>query len=332
MTNKLIFSFLLVMSHIGYACDICGNFMGLTPFDGRNYIQLLHRYRLFNGYHVYQQPSKLIVPGAYRSLLHGDDTLANHASNTNNTYSTFDYESYKVLELRGKWFFHSRWELNVIAPIVQNKSKKNNNSKSVTALSDPTFMLAYHLVKKLDHPYLKHRLILGLGYKPHLASAQFKSKDGQRIDLLMQPGTGSSDLSYYLNYISTYKNFGCNFNTLFKHSFVNKYGEQLMPAFNHTWVLFYKLNFKNITVIPSITSNYEYTEGLRVGGTLQKGTGMRVALSGPSIDLVLKRFTFSGGYQLRVMERVSSASNLSNVSRFFVAVTFGFDKTAYVFK
>lgn len=322
------FSFVLAFTlntFLSYSCDICGSFMGITPHDNRSYVQLMHRFRLFNGYRVYNQPSSLVVPGSYWRTLHGDDTTHSAVQGTN-PYSTFDYESYKVVELRGKWFFHKRWELSGILPFVENKSRRNNVQINVQSLADPSVMIAYHLVQKLDHPVTRHRLIVGIGFKAGIVPDDKTDLSGKRIDIMLQPGSGSSDVFYYLNYIGLWRNLGWNSNTMLKHSFTNHHSEQFAPAWNQTLVLFYKISVKNVQLMPALNSNFEYTKGVYKAKQLQTGTGMQVIMSGPSVDVVVKRMVISAGYQINVYERLSSANNLSSASRLFAGLTYNFGK------
>lgn len=56
--HKLVMTCILWMSLHSIACDICGNYMGITPYDNKNSISFLHRYRVFNGYRDYQSHSQ----------------------------------------------------------------------------------------------------------------------------------------------------------------------------------------------------------------------------------------------------------------------------------
>jgi hypothetical protein len=46
----LLLAVLLASSLASQACDICGCFMGITPYDNQSGFSLMHRYRIFNGY------------------------------------------------------------------------------------------------------------------------------------------------------------------------------------------------------------------------------------------------------------------------------------------
>ena len=63
----LIFGLLLGLGlapRAGRACDICGCFMGITPYDNQSGLSLMHRYRIFNGYQALGQAPQFFPGGA----------------------------------------------------------------------------------------------------------------------------------------------------------------------------------------------------------------------------------------------------------------------------
>ena len=53
-----------LLPRAGRACDICGCFMGITPYDNQSGFSLMHRYRIFNGYQEYGQRPHVFPAGA----------------------------------------------------------------------------------------------------------------------------------------------------------------------------------------------------------------------------------------------------------------------------
>src|SRR6218665_2211013 len=131
---KTYFTYLFaLLGFAGFACDSCGGFMGLTPYDNQSQLTLLHRYRVFNGYRTYQQRSHFFIPGAYRTQHAPGGDSAGVVRN----YSSEDYEAFKTLELRLKYFLHPRWELNAFLPVQQIRTKYNDVKTTSTGLADP---------------------------------------------------------------------------------------------------------------------------------------------------------------------------------------------------
>jgi len=321
MKKKLVLLFIFLYFK-NYSCDICGSFMGITPYDNQSQICVLHRYRVFNGYRNYQQTSKFVVPGAYK-IMH-NDSLQNDTTYRNTNRNSKDYESFKILELRGKFFLHPRLEMNCIIPMQQIKTKYDNIKIENTGIADPSLFLGYHLIKRLSDYSIKQRLIIGAGLKFPVGQND-KQINNRRLALLNQNGTGSWDSFYYVNYIISKSKFGINSNTLFKLNGENKYNERIGNSFNQILSLFIKFQVKNVNLFPSLLSNYEFTKGVYTASILQKGTNMNTLLLGPSMDVSYKNFVFNTSFQFNVYERVSSR-NLSTAGRLVAALTYNFKK------
>ena len=100
------------------ACDLCGCFMGITPYDNQSGFALMHRYRIFNGYQATGQPMQFRPDGArifLPSSLNSDNGYAH-----NHEGSADDFEAFRVIELRAKYFLSRRVELNAFLPYVMN--------------------------------------------------------------------------------------------------------------------------------------------------------------------------------------------------------------------
>lgn len=311
-----------------FACDVCGNFMGLTPYDNQSFVTFLHRYRVFNGYRNYQQIPKFSVPGGYYKTTH--DPNASEDSNAVFNHSSHDYETYKVFELRAKYFLHPRWEMNLIFPLQQIKTKYNDDKSSNTGFADPSLFAAYHLIKRLEGYDTKQRLMIGAGIKFPLGNDEWKNKFNHRADILVQNGTGSWDGFYYLNYILSIERFGFSANSLYKVNGKNQFNERFANSFNQIVNVFAKFQIKNVRLFPAALLSYEYCKGLLVNNHIQNDTKVNVLLFGPSCDLSIKNITINASYQFNIYERVSS-HQLSNAGRLIVGLTFNFNQTHYLF-
>lgn len=327
---KFYFFTILVFSTKLVACDLCGGFMGLTPYDNNSQLSLLHRYRVFNGYRNYQQTSKFFIPGAYK-MAHDPSLSSGDSGVLVKNHSSKDFESYKVFELRAKYFLHPRWEINGILPIQQIKIKYDEEKNSTTGVADPSIYTAYHLIKRLSGYEIKQRLMLGAGLKIPLGSFQESNSQNQRLFLLTQNGSGSWDTFYYINYIVSKKRLGLNFNSMFKLNGKNKYNERLANSYNQILTIFARFQIKTIQLFPAISANYEYSKGLLVNNKLVASTNMNSLLVGPSLDVLYKKMVLNCTYQFNTFERVSSQS-LSSAGRFVIGLTFNFSQTKYLFK
>ncbi len=322
--------FLLIISLPVFACDLCGSFMGITPYDNQSQLMLLHRYRVFNGYRNYQQTSRFLIPGAYKTM-HDPSIMGGDSATEIKNHSSKDYETYKVIELRGKYFLHPRWEINFILPIQQIKTKYNDNKNVNSGIADPSLFSGYHIIKRLSGYTTKQRMIIGAGIKLPLGISDKKNSENRRMQLLNQNGTGSFDHFYQINYMLSRKWWGINTNCIFKFNGTNKFNERYANSYNQVISLFAKMEVKELSIYPALFVNYEYSKGLYVNKNLQKGTNVNVLLVGPSIDLNYKNFVLNTSYQFNTYERVSS-QNLANAGRFVIGLTYNFTQNKYLIK
>lgn len=328
--KNYILSLLILITAQAVACDICGNFMGITPYDSQGQVALLHRYRVFNGYRTYQQRSRLFIPGAYRTMHHPGAAAGDSAEVVRN-HSSSDYEAYKVLELRAKYFLHPRWELTAILPVQQVKTKADESRATVTGLGDPSLFGGYHLVKRLEGSALRQRLIVGAGVKFPLGNYRSEGAGGLRYGLLSQSGTGSWDHFYYLSYIAGINRWGMSVNSLFKINGQNRFHERVGNSCNQVVALFMRFTGRDLKFFPSVLLSYEYSKGVYYNGNLDPDTRMNLLLLGPSLDLSYKQWALNLAWQFNAYERASSQS-LSASGRLIVGLTFNFRQGSYLLK
>lgn len=321
---------LLIFSLKISACDLCGTFMGITPYDNKSQLTLLHRYRVFNGYRNYQQTSRFLIPGAYR-MLHDPSIIIGDSATQTHSHSSKDYETYKIIELRGKYFLHPKFELNFIFPLQQIKTKYDTQKNTNTGISDPSLFSGYHLIRRLNGYTFRQNLIIGAGIKLPLGISDKQNSDKKRMSVLNQNGTGSFDHFYYVNYLMAKNWWGATTNCMVKVNGKNKYNERYATTYNQTLNVFVKLQVKDFKIFPAIFANYEHGKGLFINEILIPNTNVNVILLGPSIDINYKNLVLNASYQYNAYERVSS-QNLSNAGRLVVGLTYNFNQTNYLIK
>lgn len=308
------------------ACDACGCFMGITPYDNQSSISVMHRYRVFNGYRNYQTHSLFFPSGAYKTA-HGGHTVDTVVVKN---YSSKDYESYKIFELRAKYYIHKRIELNVFAGIVNNKSKEDTIRNSTTGINDPSIFLGYHLLQPKLDAKLKQRLVLGAGVKIPSGNYYVKDENKKRLPFLMQPGTGSTDVFTYANYVIGYKKIGLSTTVNYKMNGSNFYHERVGNSFTNFSSVFYKFSTKNWSFIPSLVMYHEQTKGLYVFDQLAKGTAMNEWMCGLGFDVFYKNVGLNFGMQKTVHQQQDEA-NLKSVGRIYASLTYNFNQRKYLF-
>jgi len=325
--------------NIAVACDFCGCYMGITPYDNQSGISFLYRYKSYSGYGIPNQehhlfPGKSAIserslpgtkPAGPAQQKHGSTVAAGGTAQK-------DYEIYSTLELRAKYFIHKRSELNVIIPYISNRSRTGAELQSAGAPGDITLLASYRLLERTLTEKFQNRLILGGGIKLPSGSYSIRDNGGERIDCMLQPGTGTTDYLLYVSYIFSYRKVGLNFNSTYKLNGENRFGERIGNSSTNYLNLFVKLRSdKKLKIFPSLQAYYEYSSGLFLNGRYQNGTTMNIAMAGPGLDLFYRNISLNASFQLPVYEE-TMPFNLSNAGRFMIGISYNFNQVNYLLK
>lgn len=332
MKKYLLLLPLLLLAVAGQACDICGCFMGITPYDNQSGFALMHRYRVFNGYQSYGQQPQFFPAGARpffsRPLNHVDDDFRHsHKGNPN------DYEIYRVVELRGKYFLGKRLELNAFVPYVMNSARANGATLNLAGLGDVTAFVGYHLIRAIETAGVQSRLIVGGGAKLPTGNYQRRSALGRRYPTLNQPGTGTTDGFVYANYIGSFHNVGLSLNSSYRRATRNSLEESLAPSTTTFANLFYRIALgsgNQWQLYPSAQFFYEKTKGETFEGKLTGEHAMNNALLGPGLDVYYKNFSLNTSFQLPVYTAVTD--HPASAGRMVVSVGYSFKQSKYLLR
>ncbi|MFL5762300.1 MAG: hypothetical protein ACJ77K_00050 [Bacteroidia bacterium] len=332
----------VVIAGNAFACDFCGCFMGITPYDNQSNIALIYRYKMYSGYSGMQQnhymfhkdyvsssPNSILVhPGNYNNLKHGSPGADESAPRQ---YLQSDYELYTAAELRAKVFVHPRTELGLIVPFLINESRTGDEIQQVKSAGDVTLMIAYHLLEKTLTEKTQHRLIAGYGIKLPTGNFDMTAEDGDRIDFLLQPGTGSLDHLFYLNYIIAGKKLGASLNTAYKLNGPNHNGERVSNSSTSYLNVFYKFRqAKQLKIFPSVQLYHEYCGGVYDNGVYEPGTTMNDLTGGVGLDIFYKQLALNASWHLPVWEQQFDG-NLTQAGKFMIGITFSFNQKKYLF-
>lgn len=314
--RKLVLvAFLLISSNV-FGCDICGCFMGITPYYNRNSISVLYRYRSFNGYDgqahsLFPNGGKFFIPARSQ-----DAPITGHAGNES------DYELYRSMEIRGKYFVNSRLEINAILPYVSNSERYNGYTSTIGGMGDANFYAGYHLVQKLDENF-KQQLIAGVGIKLPTGKNDFKNTAGIRYSSLMQGGTGSTDGFVYLNYMVGLGNFGASLNTSYKVNGKNSRQESIANSTTSFLNIFYKQRIgKDVQVMPSAQFFYEYSGGEKYNGVKTGEHVMNNLMGGVGADILYKNVALNAGIQKNIWE--AETDHPMSAGKVYVGITYNF--------
>jgi len=312
----IVLQFILLQS--SFSCDICGCFMGVSPGDRRSFVGTYYRFRSFSGTNV--SGSEWFPDGSLKTT-HGDHGSALSSGN--------QYELYRAVELRARYFIHQRIELNVVLPYLMNTDFSDGVSDKITGAGDMTIMAGWQMLDEKKTGAFNHRLLLGAGAK--LATGDNnQQEEGVRYPFLVQTGTGSNDALLYLNYQLGYKNWGLSLTPVYKMNGTNRFNEQVGNSKTIFGSVFYKWPVTDeLTIMPSIHLYAEHTKGLRKNDAWVKGTAMQSALLGPGFDVYWKNLGFTCSAQGTVYDK-DNGSGLKSYTRLITGVTWYFNQQNFI--
>lgn len=314
--RKLFILAFVLLGSKAFACDICGCFMGITPYYNRNSISLLYRYRSFNGYEgqshsLFPNGGKFFIPARSQ-----DAPITGHAGNPG------DYELYRSLEIRGKYFIGNRLEVNAILPYVSNSERYNGYTSTIGGVGDINVYAGYHLLQKLDADF-KQQLIAGTGIKLPTGKNDFKNTAGIRYSSLMQAGTGSTDGFIYLNYLVGLGKFGASLNTSYKVNGTNSRDEGIANSTTSFLNIFYKQSIgKDWQFMPSAQFFYEYSAGEKYKGQKTGEHVMNNLMGGIGADIFYKNIALNVGVQKNIWE--AETDHPMSAGKAYVGITYNF--------
>lgn len=326
-SRKFNFLFLgLILANItSKACDVCGCFMGITPYDNQSSISLLYRYRSFSGYNGQKHP---MFPKGAQFLPTGNQLTApitEHDVNPN------DFEAYRALEIRGKYYVSRRLEINAILPYNSNSEQYNEHLSSIAGVGDATFYGGYHVLRKLDQKIINQRLIVGIGIKLPTGDNSVKNSQGIKYSALTQTSTGSTDGFIYFNYLAGYKNGGISLSSTYKVNGENKEQQSIANSTTSFLNIFYTsiLN-KTVKAVPSVQFAYEYSGGEKIQGIKTGEHVMNNLMTGIGLDLFVKNL----GINMAVQKNMWAAKDdhPTPSGRVVLGLTYNFNQLYYLIK
>lgn len=329
---KIFTSFLIILGASLFAtatqaCDICGCFMGITPYDNQSSIGIMHRYRSFSGYKYLEQKPQFFPRGANIFSPAADQTTDGNYSHQGNRT---DYEAYRVTELRAKYFIHKRIELNALVPYLQNTSQYNQNRTTLSGFGDINIFAGVHVLRQIEVAGVQQRLVLGGGIKLPTGHYYQQNASSIRYPLLYQTGTGSIDYFGYINYIASYKKIGLSLNSSYKLNGENYYQEGVANSTATFANLFYRYHLNsNWNINPSLQLFYEYTKGETYNGELTGEHKMNNALLGPGLDIYYKNLGINVSTQFPVYE--AKTDHPVSAGRLILGLSYSFNQMKYLF-
>jgi hypothetical protein len=236
---SMIVTFVLSMTSIASACDICGcgagsAYLGILPDFNTRILGLRYRY---NAVQTHVGPGRT------------------------STYLTTN-ERYQTAEIWGGWTFGEKWRVMAYVPVSFNSKTSQEEDASKTGLGDAGIQTMYHVLNSkntMAERLLVQDLWIGAGVK--LPTGKYEPADketsGQSANLF-QLGTGSFDFLATAMYDVRLQDAGINVSASYKMNTTNKYDYNYGNKLSTNAQLYYKFNLKKVlTIAPNIGAGYE---------------------------------------------------------------------------
>lgn len=327
---------LLLLARVGEGCDLCGCFLGLTPYDNQSSLTLLHRYR---AYHGYSGQSHDLVPtgasfwsAAAPAPAPGQLPAQARIQHAGHAHAPTDFEVYQVDELRARYFLSQRLEMNFFLPWVRNTTFTTEQTVSLRGLGDATVLAGWHLLRRVEvEGSWQHRLIVGLGVKlPTGRSGARDPATDRRYAVSQQLGSGSWDGLAWLTYVGRWRRAGLSTNLSWKYTGRNRFHEAVAPGFSTTASLFYLLPIgADWRLLPAAQLYYERTRGETYYGELTGEHLTNSALLGPALDVFWRNLQLSLAVQRPLFDH-GAVDHPQTAGRATLGLTYNFPQTRYL--
>ncbi|MBK7963977.1 MAG: hypothetical protein IPK10_00755 [Bacteroidetes bacterium] len=311
---------LLLEVFFANACDVCGSFIGIHPGDRKSYVGVFYRYSSFSSSNP--RGSSFFPDGGLRLTHDGHSTSALNSDQ--------DYEVYRGVEWRAKYYVHSRVEVSLIVPFNFNTAFENSRQVNVDGIGDITTMVGWQAIDDLNIRKTKHRLLMGLGVKWATGKSNEK-RENTRLNIMIQPGSGSNDLLFFTNYQLGLGKWSWNVLPTFKLNGTNRFGEQIANSTTLFSSIAYQADINdNLKLIPAAQSYYEYMSGITVDKEKLNGTAMSGLYVGPGADVMYKNVGLNSSFWWNVYEDQSQSSMASRI-RYRIGFTWYFNQQSFMF-
>ena len=316
--------------------------MGLSGKKNKGSLSLVSRYRSFNGYNSMGQkhqmfPGSSAIPGYGHSF--GDNYFGQESSNPvahdtepdDDRLLKNDFEILRSLELHFKYLLSSRISVTAILPVVSNSQQYNNIETTTSGFGDANIYGTYTIIPAKTKKNSTYRLDGGLGIKLPTGRNDIKFKNTtERINFLLQPGTGSLDAFVFLAPKYNYKRWYVMTNFLYKYNTENNYGERLANSFSNNLSVSHEFQVGKSTIVnPGIHLYHEYTDGEVIDGEQNGVHRSNALIGGPKVELGTGSFIFNAEVGFPLAEKYTA--HVSNAGRINIGVSYFFDQKNFLF-
>lgn len=303
---------LFVFLQIGFSCDNCNLYVGVSPDDAKHSIGVYFRNRMMMGH--------------YSPF--GIQTLQKHANHGNNQsfWGNQVTESYCTYELRAKIVLNKRLRTYFILPVVNNRQYIAEQLISDNVgVGDPIIMQGVHVLDptaEYSNPNFTQRLEFCAGIKLPIGSIT-QEQNETLLNLDLQPGSGSWDILGMMKYLMRIKNFGLAFNTSYSWRNFNGQDYKYGNSFNSEINLFYQTKMKQFTLLPTAGMSVEQAT-FDQSSEIHLDTGGQVFFIQGGLKFYLKGFQLFGEFQKAISNQMNGYTQLITKYKINAGIAYNF--------
>lgn len=305
----------ILMPSLVLACDVCGVFMGIQPYDRTNSISLIHRMRHLQGL--------MPVTTTGHEHLHGvapADVAKQQVR-----------DLLQVAELRAEIWITQR--INVVGAFTAANNYRAVDgyiSNDVYGVSDPMVIGRYMLVNTKsngDADRTAHRVMIGAGVKAPLGDTD-PLYLGEPVPMEQQLGTGSWDALGSLEYMVRLKRNGIALNMIGRRSGTATDGHCMGHSLSTTLEVFrtYQKG-ENWRLMPSAGIYYEAMTSMLHQGHIMTGTGGTTLFTHIALRAWYRNWGVQAIYQPAVLKEMGPLM-VPNRERVIIGITYNLKKNS----
>lgn len=221
-------------------------------------------------------------------------------------------ERLNTLEAFARFNAHPRWQLTFTVPYNFLMRQSSDSTIHQNGMGDITAMAHFLTINpaKCSIKNTRHQLRAGFGLK--IPTGKYIADNSRVTATGIQLGTGALDVLFNTIYTFRYKNFG--FNTILAYRLCTystnnyKYNDRASAQ----TLLFYAVELKNLTLLPSAGVSYEYLLPARNAGKVLKYTQQQILLASAGFDIYYKHVAFTLACQPALWHQTRVDGDLKN--------------------
>jgi len=296
---------LLFLQQINFACDACGcslggNYYGILPQFGKNFVGLRWSQAKFYAYMDHQ--SEYLEPE------HSNDT-------------------YNKLEVWGRFYVNKKLQVFAFIPYSFNHMDGTHQTIHSNGLSDITLSVNYLVVNTGEEwsKKIKHTWSIGTGIKIPTGKYTLEDK-GKLVNSNFQLGTGSTDFLFSSIYTVRYQKLGSNIETGYKLNTANKNDYKFGNQFYAAYQFFYWQRVKSVVLLPNAGLFFEQAQRHKEENTFKTNTGGYALLATAGLEIYIGNFTIGANYKHPLVQHFNSdnITEIKSKDRLTTSVTFNF--------